>query len=250
MTIDQVKLLPSYDALKRNGLSDQNIIEYYSLPKGQRGAFFNTFKVGVAPTPTRTYAPPIPTRTSRPTRTVAAPSLGTQKCTFAEVDAEFRRLMNTDFVVNGVTYNPTKLGYSFKWNNNKSRFGVHKVKWRSNFLGDRNYTLKSIELSRYMLQHAEKSFADWVDTILHEIAHAIDYAIRRTSNHDYHWVRVAKAIGCSGERCGHHKINAVKKYEAVCGCGTKYTRHKLTQSTRYNSACGRCSTPLTWKQNF
>lgn len=233
MTIEQIKTLPSYGALSRNGLTDANIIQYYSLPKGQRGAFFKTF---LNPTPTFT-APPIPSR---------------QMCsgvTFQMVDAEFRKYMQTTFTVMGKTYNMVDMGYTWKWNNNKSRFGVHKARWRNDFLGNRTFTTKSIELSRYMFEHAEKTLEDWVDTILHEIAHGIDFAIRGTSNHDGHWVRVAKAIGCSGERCGSHKVNATKKYEAVCGCGTKYTRHKLTHSTRYAS-CGRCRTALNWKQNF
>jgi len=39
------------------------------------------------------------------------------------------------------------------------------------------------------------------NTILHEIAHALDFAYRGISNHDRVWKAIAIEIGCSGERC-------------------------------------------------
>lgn len=231
-TLDNIKTAPSYDALKRNGFTDRDCVTYYNAPFTDRQQIFQRIKMGMT------------TQVSKTTTTVKG-SL------YSQVDSEFRRLMKTTFTVFGKTYNLVEMGYTFGWNNNKSRFGVHKIRGsRNRWSGEAIYHSKRIELSNYMMQHAKKTFEDWVDTILHEIAHGIDYAIRHDSNHDGHWVRVAKAIGCSGERCGNYKVEATKKYEASCKCGTPHTRHKLSRNTRYNSSCARCGTKLVWKQNF
>lgn len=225
--LKNVKEAPSYEKLKRNGFSDLDVVAFYGAPKHERPIMFKQISSGVS----------------------SQARQGTQKCTQKEVHAEFEKYMNTTFTVLGKSFNPVRMGYKFGWNNNKSRFGVHKMRWRTSFLGDIEYTSKRIELSIYMLEHAEKSLSDWIDTILHEIAHAIDYSIRGESNHDAHWVRIAKEIGCSGERCGTYKIVAKKKYEANCSCGNNYSRHRLTYSSRYGS-CGTCRTPLKWVQNY
>lgn len=238
MTIEQIKLLPSYDALQRNGLSDENIIQYYSLPKGQRGAFFNTFKAKPKAEPTQVVSKP--------------QSQGTQKCTemsrselFNEVEKEFRRLMGTTFEFKGVKYNLLKLGYSFGWNNNKRRFGVHKMSYRRDWMGNMTYYNKRIELSRYALKYSEKELKDWVDTILHEIAHGIDAAIRGRSNHDWHWKMVARHIGCTAQRCGDFKIKneAPSKYTIKCtNCGHERNGHKRSRVIeRGHRSCGKCN---------
>lgn len=177
--------------------------------------------------------------------------LGTQMCggaLYDEVDAKFRELMRSDFTVYGKTYNMIKLDYKMRWNNNKTRFGVHKLSWR-NLFGVKQYTNKSIELSYYALENSDKKLIDWVDTILHEIAHAIDYEIRGTSNHDDEWKQVARAIGCNGERVSSNKITHKYKWVANCWCGAMFKRHKLTRQARY-ACCGKCSTPLQWSQKF
>ena len=229
-TLDTIVTAPSYEALAKAGFSKRQMVEYYTLPHIERSAFFIAIKNGES-----------------------VEKSCTQKCTrkldlFREVDGKLREYMQTDFVVNGKTYNMIKMGYAWKWNNNKSRFGVHKLKWKNTFSG-REFIVKSIELSRYMLEKSDKTLADWIDTILHEIAHAIDFAIRGESNHDWHWVKIAKMIGCNGERCGSHKVKHDYKYTAECSCGATYKRHKLLQQIRYAS-CGRCNTPIKWKQRF
>jgi predicted SprT family Zn-dependent metalloprotease len=245
-TLQNISTASSYEALKRNGFSDLDVVAYYGTPKEHRGTMFIQIK---AEAQRKKFGAP------KPKVNIYTPTekLGAQKCTgnpsFAEVDAKFREYMNTDFVVNGKTFNATKLGYSMKWNNNKTRFGVHKLSWINTFLGGKEYTNMSIELSRYMFDNAHKNLADWTNTILHEIAHAIDYDIRGKSNHDGHWVRVAKAIGCSGERCGTYKVESKHKWLGSCSCKSTWKRHKLTRSSRHGN-CGSCRSSIEWKQQF
>tara|TARA_R110000851_G_scaffold119780_9_gene247801 strand:+ start:267 stop:587 length:321 start_codon:yes stop_codon:yes gene_type:complete len=68
MTTEQLQCLPSYEPLKRNGLNDENIRQFYTLPKEQRAAFLNSFKSGVTPT-------------RMDSSTVAVKEQGTQMCT-------------------------------------------------------------------------------------------------------------------------------------------------------------------------
>ena len=78
--------------------------------------------------------------------------------------------------------------YTFKWDRAVRRFGCH------------NGRMKTISLSRPLTQH-ESNGCRIKNTILHEIAHALDYEQRGYSNHDRVWKRTARSIGCSGERC-------------------------------------------------
>lgn len=230
-TLDNIKTAPSYDALRRNGFSDSDCVAYYDAPFTERQAIFQKIKLGLSFQQPKAMPKPTPTATT------------SKRSLFAEVDREFKRLMRETFVVGGNSYNMTDLGYTYKWNNNKSRFGVHKVRGYRDFWGDAKFNIKQIELSKWLLDHAEKDFDGWVDTILHEIAHGIDYAIRGRSNHDWHWVKVARTIGCSGERCGSYKVEAKNtKYTVKCNnCGKETASHKhskvIAQGRR---ACGDC----------
>ena len=72
--------------------------------------------------------------------------------------------------------------YTFKWDRAVRRFGCH------------NGRLKTLSLSRPMTQH-ESNEKRVINTILHEIAHGLDYKNRGYSNHDAEWKRVARSIG-------------------------------------------------------
>lgn len=234
-TLKNIHTAPSYDALKRNGFTDIDVVAYYGTPIRDRATMFKQIKqansISIAPT--------------MPTPTMPMPIAVTQKCTetlFDKVDAKFKELMNSTFEFKGVKYNLLTLGYSFGWNNNKSRFGVHKMRYRESWVGKEYYN-KRIELSRWMLDNADKDLNGWIDTILHEIAHGIDASIRGRSNHDWHWVMVAKAIGCSGERCGTYKVSAKSsKYTIKCPkCGHERPGHKFSKKIAMgHKSCGKC----------
>ena len=78
--------------------------------------------------------------------------------------------------------------------------------------------------------------AEFVDTVKHEIAHAL---VGCRHNHDYVWKDKAVAIGCSGERTYSEDVIIPKgEYIMTCpNCKKVSTRHKIP---RENSACGRC----------
>lgn len=72
----------------------------------------------------------------------------------------------------------------------------------------------TLSLSTKLLSRATKEEVN--ETILHELAHLIDYVIRGTSNHDAHWLFIVKALGGKGHT--YHKIN-------TSGLGRKVTRY-------------------------
>tara|TARA_R110001583_G_scaffold50017_1_gene156194 strand:+ start:6214 stop:6714 length:501 start_codon:yes stop_codon:yes gene_type:complete len=118
--------------------------------------------------------------------------------------------------------------YTFKWDRAVRRFGCH------------NGRLKTLSLSRPMTEH-ETNEKRVINTILHEIAHALDYKKRGKSNHDSEWKRVAMSIGCSGERCssmaGLDQSNFMKWIASCPSCEKKvyYSRKSKT-----GKACGSC----------
>jgi predicted SprT family Zn-dependent metalloprotease len=77
----------------------------------------------------------------------------------------------------------------FKFNNRKTSLGT----WR------RRRGITTIFLSRIMVVNNNKERV--LNTILHEIAHELDYRKRGRTNHDIHWKSIAWSIGCDGERC-------------------------------------------------
>ena len=106
--------------------------------------------------------------------------------------------------------------YKFEWMNSVRTFG--------NCNGHRKIIKLSIPLTKY-----ETNNERIVNTILHEIAHAIDYNTRGRSGHDATWRRIAKNIGCSGERCSSSSgVDKSKFMKWVVKCPS------------CDSACGVC----------
>tara|TARA_R100000664_G_C2735937_1_gene125382 strand:+ start:130 stop:627 length:498 start_codon:yes stop_codon:yes gene_type:complete len=116
--------------------------------------------------------------------------------------------------------------YTFKWDRAVRRFGCH------------NGRMKTISLSRPLTEHETKE-QRVINTILHEIAHALDHKKRGYSNHDKHWKKVAKSIGCTGERCTSNSsidLSRVMKWIGECPkCNKRFHRARRT-----NIACGPC----------
>ena len=86
------------------------------------------------------------------------------------------------------------------------------------------------------------------NTILHEIAHALDFCIRGKSAHDYIWKSIAIEIGCDGKRC--YDVNEevkekLYKYVAICpihGIVGGWTRKPKELGVR---RCRKCGSPIT-----
>jgi predicted SprT family Zn-dependent metalloprotease len=105
---------------------------------------------------------------------------------------------------------------------------------------------KVIGLSKLMSQ--VRSDDEVKNTILHEVAHALDFAIRGRSAHDAVWKSIAKEIGCDGKRCyeTNEEIKTqVYKYVAVCpihGVIGGWTRKPKMNGVR---RCKTCGSPIT-----
>lgn len=123
----------------------------------------------------------------------------------------------------------TQLGWVFTWDRAKRRAGRC------------SYRDKTISLSlHYVRLNVVKQLGDVVDTILHEIAHAL---AGPGTNHGPKWVEVCLQIGASPTRCyDSNKVTMpTGKYVATCGgCDKKFYRHKKPKITRrvYCAACG------------
>jgi predicted SprT family Zn-dependent metalloprotease len=119
--------------------------------------------------------------------------------------------------------------YTFKWDHAVRRFGCH------------NGRMKTISLSRPLTQH-ESNECRVKNTILHEIAHALDYEQRGYSNHDRIWKRTARSIGCSGERCssmdGVDKSKIMKWVASCPNCEREV--YYARKSKKISKACGSC----------
>jgi len=107
--------------------------------------------------------------------------------------------------------------------------------------GKTDYNAMTISLSSELTLY-EKDMNRITNTILHEIAHAIDYEKRGFSDHGTEWQEIAKSIGCNANQQTSNKTldqEKLYKYKAVCNnCGTKYfSRNKVT-TNRSCSVCG------------
>jgi predicted SprT family Zn-dependent metalloprotease len=123
----------------------------------------------------------------------------------------------------------TNREWNFKFDSAKVRFG--QCSW-----GGRG---KWISLSKSLV--LLNSEIQITDTILHEIAHAMDVEERGYSNHDTNWTRIAKSIGCNGERCykSSDVIEPKAKYTVKCNnCNKTHQKHRKPK--RNSSACGSC----------
>lgn len=89
------------------------------------------------------------------------------------------------------------------------------------------------------------SRAEIVDTLLHEIAHAI---VGPGHNHDAVWRAKARQIGCAAERC-HGRSHTVAKWVGECGCGRRWLRHRLQRRIRRGACCPSCDKIIAWRPN-
>ncbi|MDE0300843.1 MAG: SprT-like domain-containing protein [Candidatus Poribacteria bacterium] len=82
-----------------------------------------------------------------------------------------------------------------------------------------------------------------VDTILHEIAHAI---VGPNHNHDEAWKSVARRIGCTAKRC-HQVDHTLPRWRGACGCGREWKRQRLSSRTR-RGYCPKCKGRIAWQR--
>jgi len=120
--------------------------------------------------------------------------------------------------------------WAFEFDRAKRRFGCCKISKRK------------ITISRHLTKRNKE--AKVKDTILHEIAHALDFEDRGTSDHSEHWKRWARKVGANDSRCyDSSKVNSVdhKYYDYCPNCGSKNGRHKRRSKNKLLASCGKCS---------
>jgi predicted SprT family Zn-dependent metalloprotease len=118
----------------------------------------------------------------------------------------------------------TARGWAFRFNKNKRRLGVCKQ-------DDRR-----IELSEHYVLRNDREHI--IDTILHEIAHAL---VGTQHGHDDIWKAMCKRIGASPSSCSSTAVMPEGYWQAKCpGCATVFTRHRRPRRLRgrYCVACG------------
>lgn len=91
--------------------------------------------------------------------------------------------------------------YTLNFNQHKRSFGIC-------YYGK----IKKIELSEFLCKNMKEK--EVKDTILHEMAHAIDAGIRGHSNHDKEWKKIASEIGATP--LSYSKLARGIEYKYVC----------------------------------
>ena len=120
-------------------------------------------------------------------------------------------------------------------------FGLNR---RKQSLGLCVYDRRTIELSRYFVER--NSSEEILDTILHEIAHAL---VGPGHGHDRVWKRRCVEIGARPVRCGNADM-PIGKWRAACGrCGKLFHRHRKPKKIRswHCWDCGPEDGRLTWR---
>lgn len=120
--------------------------------------------------------------------------------------------------------------------------------WRVSFnrakrqLGSCNYKTRTITLSTFAL--AQRSHAESLNTITHEVAHALT----RGHGHDHVWKRQHRALGGDGRRCVEAALNdAAAPWVAACGC-REYHRYRAPLPGR-GYRCPTCRAAVVFELN-
>lgn len=111
-------------------------------------------------------------------------------------------------------------GWTFKWDNAVKRFGQC------------DYRNRTISLSKPLTQINPHS--EVLDTLLHEIAHAL---AGHKAGHGSQWRAVARRIGCDAKRTHSAAIPELRYYMECPMCHHKSPRARKTKTRK---ACGKC----------
>ena len=93
----------------------------------------------------------------------------------------------------------------------------------------------TIGISNHILKNEDEA----IDTLLHEIAHNIDFVRRGRTDHSMQWKRVAVEVGAKPNRVAEIKLDVKYKYELYCPkCQRVIARkHRLRYSGYLHSTC-------------
>ena len=101
---------------------------------------------------------------------------------------------------------------------------------------------REIRLSRHYVEQNDEAMV--TNTILHEIAHALDIEERGDSAHDANFRKWCRHVGCPEDtRNAEAKVKYL--YNDKC-CGTNFRKHRLFKENTYH--CKKCDRELFVKQ--
>lgn len=83
--------------------------------------------------------------------------------------------------------------------------------------GQAKLHLNVVEISAFFFVGRPENEKDMHNTILHEIAHIVAYALHRDRGHGLAWRSIARQIGCTGDRC--HTMKRGDEITVACPCG-------------------------------
>lgn len=152
-----------------------------------------------------------------------------------DFDKYYEEQMRRTFHVDGKDYNLTELGWKKTYGRTKRALGRCRY---SSTNGKPNGRIKSIEVSRAFLEMEGQNMDTMRDTVLHEIAHAIDVEQRGTSAHDSRWKAIARQVGADPTRTTDRVESVPGRYTLTCPkCGASTQMHRRPTKNR---ACGKC----------
>lgn len=131
-------------------------------------------------------------------------------------------------------------GWTFKYDKAVKRLG--QCVWMK-----RGVNVKQISMSKVMTQ--ERPDKESINTMLHEIAHALDYENRGTSDHGPIWKAIATSIGCDAQRCSNSTVDMKKVYKWVGICAEHGELGGWMRKPKDNKICRKCGGKVTLKQN-
>lgn len=123
------------------------------------------------------------------------------------------------------------LGWTIRFDRARRRLGI--CRWER-----RGRRARVISLSRFYA--AEGGWAIMEDVVRHEIAHAIDYETRGTSDHGPIWKAIARRVGADPTRLyeGPDVPDDASKYVGICATCEK--EHPFYRRVSRRHACPDC----------
>ena len=93
-------------------------------------------------------------------------------------------------------------------------------------------------------------YAEYIDTLLHELAHVIDFILRGKSDHGRVWQYIAASVGAvpmASKPASEELAKAMSKYRWDCSnedCSFVYRFNRKKKSAPGNYACPKCRSKM------
>lgn len=151
---------------------------------------------------------------------------------------EFMTIMRNEFRKHDLL----EMGWKFQWSKGKKQLGYCKYNSKK--------TVKVISVSSFWLEHGDKELV--IDTLLHEIAHALDVEERGYSAHDKNWRKWCKVTGAMPNRTKNTvDIIPSKAFKYTLKCPNHGTVGMLTRMQKGSSyICRDCKSKIEIIQNY